>query len=168
MFIINYCSCFCLQTILIFCHDWIMYLSIDSTSLSAAKASGKKTKIIIYTHRHTVHSKSIRLYFFLPKLMLHGQNPLGGRWHHPSCACVKLFMPVGHISLWLLCLEYSRRHVVDIHLILIFMQRWLNTSSRDVAPSFPGQKHAYLTGTQYSWICTVRLLSLFQFENHAI
>lgn len=57
--------------------------------------------------------------FFPLKLMVHRQNPLGGRWCHLSCLCVKF-----HNSSQLLCLEY--RSVQHVGKIFAFMQNdWM-------------------------------------------
>lgn len=47
--------------------------------------------------------------------------------HHHSCICMKIFVPVGHINSWLLCLEYHT------HWIFIFTQ--------DDRVQFPGHMH---------------------------
>lgn len=54
-----------------------------------------------------------------------------GRWCHPTCACMNIFMLVGCVTSWLLYLEY--RCVVHARLVFVFHARWLNALSSDIA-----------------------------------
>lgn len=60
--------------------------------------------------------------------MLCGQDSLVERWCYPSCACVKIMIPVGCVSSWLLCIEYRHVHLLDFH----FHATRLNALSRDI------------------------------------
>lgn len=74
------------------------------------------------------------LFFFQPKIMPRGQNPLDERWRHPSCTCVKNFCTSRSCQFQAVtpkvqtCSAYS----LDFH----FHTRLPNASSRDVASSF--------------------------------
>lgn len=47
-----------------------------------------------------------------------------GRWCHPTCACMNIFMLVGCVTSCLLYLEY--RYVVHARLVFVFHARWLH------------------------------------------
>ena len=59
-----------------------------------------------------------------------GQNPLGGRWHHHSCTCIKSFVPVGLVNSRWLRLEYTRVEIA--RRFFVFTQRALHVCTLGV------------------------------------